>query len=91
MKIFVSNLGDQITGDSLNAIFSAHGRIASSSVEIENVNGSKRNVAFLDMPDEAEAHSAIARMDGAIVNGKVIAVQEAKPINLTEKYPRYSQ
>ncbi|HZH01599.1 MAG TPA: RNA-binding protein [Flavisolibacter sp.] len=77
MKIFVSNLGDQITGDSLNAIFSAHGRIASSSVEIENVNGSKRNVAFLDMPDEAEAHSAIARMDGAIVNGKVITVQEA--------------
>ncbi|MBA2744782.1 MAG: RNA-binding protein [Flavisolibacter sp.] len=77
MNIFVSNLGDNITDASLEAIFSTHGTVNSTEVVYDQVTGFSRGFAFVQMPHEVEAANTIKRLDGAVINGRSIVVKEA--------------
>lgn len=79
MNIYVSNLGEQITDDSLHATFSAHGQVSSAKVIMDQFTGYPRGFGFVEMPDEAEAAIAIATINGAVLNGRTIAAAEARP------------
>jgi len=79
MTIYVSNLGDKITDDSLRAIFATHGNVASSRIVLDGFTGYSRGFAFVDMPDDEEAVLAIARINGSVVNGIEIKAEQARP------------
>ena len=59
MNLYVSNLGDQITDESLGAIFATHGKVASARIIKDRFNGYSRGFAFVHMPDDEEAQKAI--------------------------------
>jgi RNA recognition motif-containing protein len=79
MNLYVSNLGEQITDESLRAIFATHGNVTSSRIIKDRFSGYSRGFGFVDMPDEEEAQNAIQKIDGMVVNGKNVSVKEARP------------
>jgi RNA recognition motif-containing protein len=78
MTIYVSNLGDKITEESLDAIFSTYGSVASCRIVLDGFTGYSRGFAFIDMPDEDEAAAAISRINGSVVNGTEIHAEQAR-------------
>ncbi|HWI92980.1 MAG TPA: hypothetical protein VNT20_17000 [Flavisolibacter sp.] len=78
MHLYVSNLGDQITDESLGAIFATHGKVISARVVKDRFNGYSRGFAFVNMPNDEEAEKAMKRIDGTVVNGRNVSVTEAR-------------
>lgn len=83
MNLYVSNLGDQITDESLRAIFATHGEVTSSKIVKDDFNGYSKSFGFIDMPNHDEALKAIERINGSVVNGKNLLVKEARAANRT--------
>jgi|GraSoiStandDraft_4_1057263.scaffolds.fasta_scaffold92304_3 RNA recognition motif-containing protein len=79
MNLYVSNLGDQITDESLRAIFATHGEVNSSKIIKDHSTGNSRGFGFIDMPNDSHAQSAMQKINGTIVNGRNVSVKEAKP------------
>ncbi len=77
MNIYISNLGDRITDESLRAVFATHGKVSSSKVIMDERTGFSKSVAFIEMPNIAEATTAISKINGCIIDGCAIAVKEA--------------
>jgi len=79
MNLYVSNLGDQITDESLRAVFATHGQVSSSRIIKDHSTGYSRGFGFVNMPNDQEAQNAIDKINGAIVNGRSVSVTEARP------------
>ena len=79
MNLYVSNLGDKITDDSLELIFATYGEVRSSRVIKDRFSGYSRGFAFVEMPNDNEAENAIGRINGTVVDGRSIEVREAGP------------
>ena len=75
MNLFVSNLGDQITDESLRAIFATHGEVSSYKIIKDQFSGFSSGFVF--MPNDAEAKAAMLKIDGRVVNGRNLSVKEA--------------
>ncbi len=87
MQLLISNIGTQVTEESLNAIFSTHGRVRSAQI-VRDPAADSRTVAYIEMPDDAEARIAINKMNGRIINGRSISVQQARSeANRSGAYP----
>jgi RNA recognition motif-containing protein len=79
MNLYVSNLGDKITDESLGAIFATHGQVNSSKVIKDRFTGYSRGFAFVEMPNDTEAVNAISKIDGSVIDGRNVSVKEARP------------
>ena len=79
MNLYISNLGEQITDDSLSAIFSTYGVVHSVKIAKDQFTGFSRGFAFIEMPNENEALAAISRLNGSVLNGRSVSVEKAKP------------
>ena len=79
MNLYVSNLGDQITEESLRAIFATHGAVNSSTIVKQDLTGQSIGFAFIEMPNDKEAHKAMEKLNGMVVNGRNVSVTEARP------------
>lgn len=79
MNLYVSNLGYKITDESLRAIFATHGEVRSSKIIKDHATGSSRGFGFVEMTDDDAAGNAIKKIDGTVINGRNISVQQAKP------------
>jgi RNA recognition motif-containing protein len=77
MNLHVSNLGDQITDESLRAIFATHGEVRSSKIMRNRFNGFSKGFGFIEMPNDTEAQKAMEKINGCVVNGQNIAVKMA--------------
>ena len=81
MNIHVSNLGTQVTEDSLNATFSAYGIVESVTIVTDQFNGKPKGFAFVEMPLETEAITAIEKLNNAVVNGLHLSVKEEQVVS----------
>lgn len=79
MNLYVSNLGDQITDESLRAIFATHGEVSSSRIIKDRFSGYSRGFGFIDMPNDEQAQIALEKINGKVVNGRSVSVTEARP------------
>ncbi len=79
MKIFVGNLSYSTTEDDLKATFSAYGAVDRVSVVTDRDTGQPRGFAFVEMPNRAEAETAISVLNGRELNGRALNVNEARP------------
>lgn len=71
MDLYISNLGNQITNDSLWATFATYGEV----VSVKLVKDARTNCAFVKMPNPSEALSAVSRINGSIIDGMPIMVK----------------
>jgi RNA recognition motif-containing protein len=78
-KIFVGNLSYQATQEELEAMFSAYGTVDQVSVITDRVTGQPRGFAFVEMPDSAQAATAIQEINGREIKGRAVNVNEARP------------
>ena len=78
-KLYVGNLGYDVTDSDLQQIFASHGTVESATVISDRTTGQSKGFGFVEMTSDAEAQAAIAALDGKELGGRAIKVNEAKP------------
>lgn len=79
MNIFVGNLPFTASEGDLRQIFSDYGEIESVAIILDRDTGRSRGFGFVELADDALAQKAIDDLDGYELNGRNIAVNQAKP------------
>jgi RNA recognition motif-containing protein len=77
MNIHVTNLGEKITEESLQSVFANYGKVRSTKVINDRFSGYSRGFAFIEMANDDEALKAINKINGSIIDGRIIEVKEA--------------
>ncbi|WP_126246306.1 RNA recognition motif domain-containing protein [Chitinophaga rhizosphaerae] len=79
MNLYVSNLMSHLRDEDLFNIFSPFGRVESCKVIVDRYTGVSRGFGFVEMPERQEALDAIRELEGKEIEGRQIAISEAKP------------
>ncbi len=79
MNLFVSGLGRNITEQELRKMFLEFGMVVKIKLVVDIKTGTSKGFAFVDMPIEEEALKAIEKLNKAVVKGKSLSVQAARP------------
>ena len=83
-NIFVGNLDITVTEQQLRDVFAAHGAVETVAIVMDRDTGEPRGVAFVEMTQATEAGAAIVALDGMLLNGRAMRVNEARPKLLRE-------
>lgn len=78
MKLLVRNLSRSTTEQELSSLFSTVGTVAECDLVLDQVTGQSKGFAFVVMPDDNEAKSAIAKLNYAEVSKSKIRVKPAQ-------------
>lgn len=78
-KLFIGSLSWNTTDDSLAAAFNAIGPVASAKVITDRDTGRSKGFGFVEYEDDAHADAAVAKLNGAELDGRQIVVNEARP------------
>ncbi len=78
-KLFVGSLAYSVTDAELEEFFAAVGKVVSAKVIVDRDTDRSKGFGFVEMETEDEAKAAIAELDGKELNGRAVAVNEAKP------------
>ena len=78
-KLYVGNLPYSATEQSLREAFSASGTVDSVALITDRDTGQSKGFAFVEMATDQEAHAATQAMNGQMLDGRQIKVNEAKP------------
>jgi cold-inducible RNA-binding protein len=82
-KLFVGGLSSDTTGDGLREAFAPYGEITESKIITDRDTGRSRGFGFVTFSEDENAKSAISKMDGSSLDGKILKVNEAQ-----ERSPR---
>ncbi len=78
-KLFVGGLSWDTTDDSLRNFFAQYGNVVSANVISDRFSGKSKGFGFVEMGSEDEAKKATAEGNGQTLDGRTIAVSEARP------------
>ena len=78
-KLFVGNLSFKTEEHTLQDLFAQAGPVASVRIMRDNATGRARGFGFVEMETDDGAQTAIDRFNNAEVDGRRIAVNEARP------------
>lgn len=78
-KLYVGNLGYDISTVDLEQLFAGHGTVESVNIISDRVTGQSKGFGFVEMSSDSEANSAIAALDGKELQGRTLKVNEARP------------
>ena len=79
-KIYVGNLSYSVDDQTLSDLFAAYGTVESAKVVTDRDSGRSKGFGFVEMSTEAEASSAIEKLNGSEQMGRAMNVSEAKPM-----------
>ena len=79
MNIYVGNLSYGMSEDELRTAFSAYGEVSSVKILMDRETGRSRGFGFVEMPNNGEAESAIAQLNGKDLGGRALRINEARP------------
>jgi RNA recognition motif-containing protein len=77
-KIFVGNLSFQTTENDLNDAFAQHGPVEAVAIITDRETGRSKGFGFVTMTEGAD--KAIAELSGSELNGRMLTVNEARPM-----------
>jgi cold-inducible RNA-binding protein len=77
-KLFVGGLSWDTTDEGLRRAFAAHGEVTEARVITDRDTGRSRGFGFVTFAQDADAQTAISKMDGTNLDGKTIKVNEAQ-------------
>lgn len=78
-KLFVRSLSYNSTEASLEELFAAIGKVVSVKIIIDRDTNRSKGFGFVEMSTDEEAQEAIKQLDGKELDGRAIAVSEARP------------
>jgi len=78
-NIYVGNLDFNTTEDQLRTLFASHGQVQTVTVVQDRDTGRSRGFGFVEMPVDGEAESAIKALNGSVLDGRTLNVNEARP------------
>ena len=78
-KLFVGSLAWSATDDDLAKFFSGVGTVVSAKVIVDRDTNRSKGFGFVEMSSDAEAQPAIDKLNGQDLNGRPVAVSEARP------------
>jgi cold-inducible RNA-binding protein len=78
MHIFVGNLAWGTTEEDLAQLFHLYGEIVSVRILLERGTNRSRGFGFVEMPDAMEGNAAIADLNGTLLGGRPLTVNEAR-------------
>ena len=79
MNIYVGNLAYGMSEDELRDAFGAFGEVSSVKILMDRETGRSRGFGFVEMPNQSEAETAIAQLNGKDVGGRALRINEARP------------
>ena len=78
MRLYVGNLSYQVKEKDLRDAFAAYEHVESVAVITDRTTGRSNGFGFVEIADEAEAKAAIEEMDGKVLEGRALKVNEAR-------------
>jgi cold-inducible RNA-binding protein len=78
-RIYVGGLPFSATDQDLFTLFRSYGDVAEATVAIDRATGQSKGFGFVEMPDAAAAQSAIAKLNGHMLDNRSIRVDVAQP------------
>ncbi len=79
MKLYVGNLSYQFTEDQLKELFAEAGEVVSARIITDRITGQPRGFGFVEMGTKREGQKAISMINKRMVEGRPLAVNEARP------------
>lgn len=83
-RIFVGNLPFSATDQVLMDTFAQYGTVESAKVITDRATGRSKGFGFVEMGSDAEAVTAIEKLNGAEYEGRSITVNEAREMQPRE-------
>jgi RNA recognition motif-containing protein len=77
-RLYVGNLSYEATTETLRQNFAAFGEVTDVHVVMDRESGRSRGFGFVTMGTAQDAQKAIAEMNGAVVDGRALRVNEAE-------------
>jgi len=78
-KLFVGSLAYTATDDDLAAFFADAGTVVSAKVIMDRETNRSKGFGFVEMSTDEEAKAAVDQLNGKDLNGRAVAVSEARP------------
>ncbi len=78
VKIYVGNLSFKATDDDLRAAFEPYGEVVSARVIKDKETGRSRGFGFVEMPNQEQGNSAIAKVNNTEIVDRAVRVNEAQ-------------
>lgn len=77
-KLYVGNLGFNVSSADLEQLFAPHGTVQSAQVITDRSTGQSRGFGFVEMDSDQEAQAAIEALNGQEHDGRALTVNEAR-------------
>ena len=77
-RIYVGNLSFSVTDDQLTQLFAPFGEVAEAIIVQDRGSGRSKGFGFVEMADDAAARTAIAQLNGTLLDDRAIRVSEAQ-------------
>jgi len=77
-RLYVGNLSFNSTTETLRSAFAAFGEVTDAHVVTDRATGQSRGFGFVTMGSANDAQKAIQEMNGALVDGRPLRVNEAE-------------
>ena len=78
-SIFIGNLNFETSESDVRVTFEQYGEVRRVSMMTDRETGQPRGFAFVEMPNDEEAATAIADLNGRQASGRTLTVNEARP------------
>jgi cold-inducible RNA-binding protein len=85
-RLYVGNLAFSTTEEALKEVFAEFGEVVDAKLMIERETGRSRGFAFVELATSEAAKKAIEQMNGAVIDGRALRVNEAE--DRPERGPR---
>ncbi len=79
MKLYVGNLPDNMTEETLSTMFTEAGPVAWAKIITDRYTGQPRGFGFVEMETKVDGQRAISMLNGRDVEGRTLKVNEARP------------
>jgi len=78
-KLYVGNLGYNVTSADLQQLFTPHGTVQSAQVIEDRDAGRSKGFGFVEMANDEEGKNAISKLNGKELKGRPIKCDVARP------------
>ena len=79
MKIYLGNLSYSISEDELRQALAPFGTVTSVAIIKDKATGQSKGFGFVEMANGSEAKAAIEGLNGKVLKGRTVVVNEARP------------